>query len=151
MQRVTRSASAIAFVLCGLFAGIAFAQSDYEFWPGADYDPSIPTIKGVLGYESGERITWHRDTIRYFEALRDAVPERVALFRYAESWEGRELIYAVITSPENMARIDDVKANMQRLADPRKTSRAAADAIIENQPAVTWLSYSVHGLSLIHI
>ena len=131
--------------MVGLFAGNAYAQNDYAFWPGADYDPAIPTVKSVLGYESGERITWHRDTIRYFEALRAAAPDRVTLFRYAETWEGRELIYAVITSPENMARIDDVKANMQRLADPRKTTRAAASAIIEDQPAVTWLSYSVHG------
>jgi hypothetical protein len=131
--------------LVGLIAGSAFAQDNDAFWPGADYDPTIPTVKSVLGYESGERITWHRDTVRYFEALRAAAPDRVALFRYAESWEGRELIYAVITSPENMARLDDVKANMQRLADPRKTTRAAASAIIEAQPAVTWLSYSVHG------
>lgn len=131
--------------MVGLLAVNAYAQNDAAFWPNADYDPSIPTVKSVLGYQSGERITWHRDTIRYFEALREAAPDRVALFRYAESWEGRELIYAVITSPENMARLDDVKANMQRLADPRKTPRAAASSIIEDQPAVTWLSYSVHG------
>ncbi len=99
----------------------------------------------MLGYRSGERITWHRDTIRYFEALAAAAPDRITLHRYAESWEGRELIYAVISSPRNMARIDDVKANMQRLADPRLTSSAQATSIIADQPAVTWLSYSVHG------
>ncbi|MED5461785.1 MAG: M14 family metallopeptidase, partial [Pseudomonadota bacterium] len=44
-----------------------------------------------------------------------------------------------------MARIDDVQAGMQRIADPRKTSRAEAELIIADQPAVTWLSYGVHG------
>ena len=124
---------------------LAHAKQAYEFWPGADYDPAIPTIESVIGHSSGERITWHRDTVRYFEALAEAAPDRVSLHRYAESWEGRELIYAVISSPENMERIEDVKAGMQRLADPRRTSRAAASDIIGGQPAVTWLSYGVHG------
>ena len=145
MQRALRVATAISAIAILSVAGRINAQEGYEFWPGANYDPAIPTIRSVLGYDSGERITWHRDTIRYFEALAEAAPERVQLFPYAETWEGRELIYAVITSPENMARIDEVRANMQRLVDPRKTTRAEANAIIEDQPAVTWLSYGVHG------
>ncbi len=55
------------------------------------------------------------------------------------------MIYVVLTSADNMARIDDVKAGMQRLVDPRTTSRAAAEQLIADQPAVTWLSYGVHG------
>jgi hypothetical protein len=99
----------------------------------------------VLGHRSGDRITWHRDAIRYFEALEAAAPDRVSVSRYAQSWEGRDLIYVVVTSAANMARIEDVKAGMQRLADPRQTTRAEAEEIIANQPAVTWLSYGVHG------
>jgi hypothetical protein len=121
------------------------AQDNFVFWPDADYDPAIPTVKDVLGYSPGERITWHSDALRYFEALAKAAPERISVRQYAKSWEGRELIYAAISSAENMARIDDIKAGMQRLADPRKTTAAEAREIIRNQPAVTWLSYSVHG------
>ena len=121
------------------------AQDDFVFWPDADYDPAIPTIEEVLGYSSGERVTWHRNAIRYFEALAKAAPERISVSRYAESWEGRELIYVVISSAENMARIDAIKAGMQKLADPRETSLSEAREIIKNQPAVTWLSYGVHG------
>jgi hypothetical protein len=121
------------------------AEGDFTFWPDADYDPDIPNIESVIGHKSGERITWHRDTMRYFDALVEAAPDRIRIFRYAETWEGRELIYAVITSPENMARIDDIKTNMQRLKDPRITSAAEAEGIISSQPAVTWLSYGVHG------
>jgi len=135
----------IAIAAACLFANFAFAQDDFIFWPNADYDPAIPTVEEVLGYTSGERITWHRDAIRYFEALAEAAPERIFVARYAQSWEGRDLVYVVVTSAENMARIDDVKAGMQRLADPRQTTRAEAEEIITNQPAVTWLSYGVHG------
>ena len=128
-----------------IFSTYASAQENFVFWPNADYDPAIPTVEDVLGYPSGERITWHRDAIRYFEALAEAAPDRIFVSRYAQTWEGRDLIYVVVTSAENMARIDDVKAGMQRLADPRQTTRAEAEEIIASQPAVTWLSYGVHG------
>jgi hypothetical protein len=143
MRRIPGAALAAAF----LFLSISFSNATAwdEYWPGANYDPSIPTVEEILGHESGERITWHGEAIRYFEALAAAAPKRVAVFEYARSWEGRELIYVVITSPENMARIGEIKDGMQRLVDPRKTGRAAADGIIASQPAVTWLSYGVHG------
>ncbi|MEE9141286.1 MAG: M14 metallopeptidase family protein [Gammaproteobacteria bacterium] len=135
----------IVIIAIGFFATHAVAQDNFVYWPDADYDPAIPTVEDVLGYGSGDRITWHRDAIRYFEALANAAPERISVTRYARSWEGRELIFAVITSAENMARIDEVKAGMQRLADPRETSQVEAVEIIASQPAVTWLSYGIHG------
>lgn len=128
-----------------LFTTYTNASDDFVFWPDADYDPAIPTFKAVLGYEPGERITWHADAIRYFEVLAETSPERISVATYAQSWEGRDLVYVVVTSAENMARIDTIKSNMQRLADPRKTTRSEAQEIIKTQPAVTWLSYGVHG------
>lgn len=121
------------------------AQGDFEYWPDTDYDPAIPTVLEVLGYQPGERITWHRDAIRYFNALAAAAPDRIQLVEYARSWQGRELIYAVLSSAENSATLGQAKRNMQALADPRITDQAAANRIIEQQPAVTWLSYGVHG------
>jgi len=122
-----------------------YAQDDFEYWPDTNYDPAIPTVFDVLGYQPGERITWHRDAIRYFQALAEAAPDRVELVEYARSWQNRELIYAVISSAENSASLNDTKANMQTLADPRITDDASANRIIAEQPAVTWLSYGVHG------
>ena len=143
MNTLRTGMAALGLAIAGM--QMAAAQDDFAFWPGARYDPSIPGIADVLGYEPGERITWHRDAVRYFRALEAAAPDRVSVDTYAESWEGRELIYVIITSAENMARIDAVKEGMQRLADPGLTTRAEAEAIIAEQPAVTWLSYGVHG------
>ena len=145
MKSILRRAGASAVILTVALFKPAFAQDEFIFWPDADYDPAIPSFEDVLGYNPGDRITWHRDAIRYYEALQAAAPDRVFVSRYARSWEGRDLIYVVVTSPENMARIDDVKAGMQRLADPRLTTRAEAESIIADQPAITWLSYGVHG------
>ena len=128
-----------------LISNPSSAADNFVFWPDANYDPAIPTIESVLGHQPGERITWHAEAIRYFEALAEAAPDRISVAPYAQSWEGRELVYAVVTSAENMRRIDEIKANMQRLADPRGTPRSEAQRIINTQPAVTWLSYGVHG------
>ncbi len=145
MKDAQRHLKTMIVIIASLVATHASAQDNFVFWPNADYDPAIPTVEDVLGYESGVRITWHRDAIRYFEALEEAAPDRVSVSRYAQSWEGRDLIYVVVTSAQNMARIDDVRQGMQRLVDPRQTTRAEAEEIIASQPAVTWLSYGVHG------
>ncbi|MBT8074037.1 MAG: peptidase [Xanthomonadales bacterium] len=140
-----RKALTAVVLLIALFSVHAHAGDDFVFWPNADYDPAIPTFEDVLGYNPGERITWHGDAVRYFEALANAAPKRLSVKPYASSWEGRELIYAVVTSAENLANIEVIKSGMQRLADPRRTSPAEAREIIKTQPAVTWLSYGVHG------
>ncbi len=136
---------ALLLLALSLAAAGLSAQDDFAFWPDPDYDPAIPSIEEALGHAPGERITWHRDVIRYFRALERAAPGRISVVEYARSWQGRELIYAVLSSPENMARLDEVKRDMQRLGDSRTTSRAEAERIIADQPAVTWLSYGVHG------
>jgi len=135
----------LTVILLASFCSRSLAQDDFMFWPDPDYDAAIPTIEQVLGYTPGTRITWHRDAVRYFEALQQAAPERVILQEYAQSWQGRELIYAVISAPENIANLETIKARMQGLADPRVTDAATAANLITSQPAITWLSYGVHG------
>ena len=132
-------------LLTALLGSVSYAADKFVFWPNAEYDPAIPSFEDVLGYRPGERITWHGDAVRYFEALASASPKRITVHRYAKSWEGRDLIYVIVSSEQNMARIEQIKTDMQRLADPRKTSRSDATQIIKNQPAITWLSYGVHG------
>jgi hypothetical protein len=114
-------------------------------WPEADYDAAIPTTKSILGFEIGREMARHDEVTRYFESLSTAAPERMKIFEYGESWEGRKLIYGVISSPKNIARLDDIKAAMQRLSDPRKLAKGEAEALIRDNPAVVWLAYSVHG------
>ena len=140
-----RIVAAVVAVFGLLHTQSAQAQQGFEFWPGANYDPAVPTFEDVLGYAPGERITWVHDVRRYFDALQAANPDRVVITDYARSWEGRGLFYVAISSPQNISSLDTVKSNMQKLADPRTTDSSAANAIITSQPAVTWLSYGVHG------
>lgn len=121
------------------------AQEKAEFWPGASYDPSIPGHQAILGYGPGERITSPANIVRYLESLAGAAPRRMKVFDYGKTWEGRRLIYAAIGNESNMARLEWLKASMQRLADPRKTPPAEAKKLMADLPAVVWLGYGVHG------
>ena len=126
-------------------APIVLTPQTSDYWPGADYDPAIPSVRSVLGFESGAEMARADQVNRYFEALAAAVPQRMRTFEYGESWEGRKLIYGVISSEKNIARLDDIKKAMGRLADPRRLSTDESRAIIQSMPAVVWLSHSVHG------
>jgi hypothetical protein len=106
---------------------------------------AAPTPKSVLGYELGERYTSHAKLERYLFALRDAGTGRMKLLPYGETYEGRTLYLAVFSAPENLARLDEIKADIRRLADPRAGTAAEAEAIIKRSPSVAWLSYGVHG------
>jgi hypothetical protein len=81
----------------------------------------------------------------YLQALAKAAPTRTRLIEYARSWEHRPLWLMVIGSPERIAKLDEVKRDLQRLADPRGLSQGDADRLIQSLPVVTWLIHGVHG------
>ena len=123
---IVRNIVATIFINLMAFSSFSLAADTYEFWPGSDYDPAIPTVEQVLGYQTGEKITSPRDMIRYFEALEQAAPNRIKLTDYAKSWQGRRLIYAAISSSKNIAELPALRQDMQQLADPRKIDQATA-------------------------
>lgn len=116
-----------------------------DFVPGTRYDPAIPTLESVVGHAPREEITHPDDIVRYFEALAEAAPDRTELIQYAESWEGRPLIAMVIGSPERMARLDEIKADLARLSELRGLSDDEVEALIAELPVVTALMHGVHG------
>jgi len=144
MNRFTVLPLFCLMLLTGMSTGVAKAQ-DFEYWPGTEYDTSVPTAEEILGYRIGDRITSHAGLMKYLEALESAVPDQVQILEYARSWEGRRLVYAFVGSPERIGALADVSEGMKRLADPRVTSRASADSLIASLPVIVNLSYSVHG------
>ena len=132
-------------ILLLAFVSASFAQAKFEFWPGAAYDPAVPTLRKVLGYDFGDRISSHANIVRYLNALAAAQPNHVKVFDYGKTWEGRELVYAVIGSDANIKRLPEIRAAMKQLHDPRKTPQADAQRLMANMPAVLWLAYGVHG------
>ncbi|MFC1728857.1 M14 family zinc carboxypeptidase [candidate division KSB1 bacterium] len=126
------------------FISGAAAQS-WEFYPDGTYDAGITRPQDFLGYDLGERFTFHHQMIAYYETIaRES--DRVQFHEYGQTYEQRPLTYLIITSPENFTRLDEIRENNLKLADPRMlASSEEAERIIQSNPSVAWLGYSVHG------
>ena len=93
-----------------------------------------------LGYPLGSRFTPHYKIVNYFNQAASAMPQMMKLEKYGETNEGRDLLLAFVSSPENMAKLDEIRKNNLRLTGILKDKAADITA-----PAIVWLSYNVHG------
>ncbi len=135
---------ALVFIYLLLVISAVSAQN-FEFLPGAKYDPAIPTLKKVVGHDFGEKITMHHEAEKYMTALQQAAGSRLKVIKYAETWEGRSLYVMVIGSAANISKIEEIKAGMQKLADPRKITTNEANSLITSLPSIVWFICGVHG------
>jgi hypothetical protein len=117
--------------------------------PLVNYLPKVdgvPTPKDRLGYIAGApgKLTYYDDIVEYMNVLAKASP-RVRVVAMGKSGEGREMVLVVVTSQENMERLEDNKDLMAKLADPRvvKTSEEA-DAVVAKTIPVYWLTSNLH-------
>ncbi|MGD2114258.1 MAG: M14 family zinc carboxypeptidase [Acidobacteriota bacterium] len=109
-----------------------------------ELDPAVPSPAAFLGYPLGTRFTRHARILDYVDALSEASP-RVTSWRYGETYEGRPLTLLAVSSPENVSRLDEIRARHARLADPRGLDAEERERLIEETPVVVWLAYGVHG------
>ncbi len=107
----------------------------------------VKTFEEVVGHKIGDRITLSHQILNYLNYLEEA-SDRVVLQEIGTTYDHRLQVAAIITSPENHARLDEIRENAQRLNDPRQTTRSEADEIIETQPAILYLGGSIHGFEL---
>ena len=93
-----------------------------------------------LPHRLGEQFTAHHLLVDYFEYVADNSP-RVKLEEYGRTNEKRPLLLAYVSTPENLARLDEIRQNNLRAAG---LLPGDADPALEDI-AIVWLSYSVHG------
>ncbi len=120
------------------------AAQEFPFLPGVRHDAAVPTLQQIVGHDWGTEISSHAEIERYARALAER-SDRVAVFEYGRTWENRTLLYLAVSSPQNLQRLAEVKAGMQRLADPRRLDQTAARDLVAGLPAVAMLAYTVHG------
>ncbi len=129
-----------------LFPGSARAQ-DLPFAmevrvPGVEsYDPAIPRPESVIGHVVGETHTRSHLVADYYRAVAEA-SDRVVVNRHGATYEGRHLLHAVVTSPANQARLEQIRMANHRLSDAPGEVTAA---MIDNMPVVVHMGYGVHG------
>jgi hypothetical protein len=128
--------------LAPLFA----ATSSFDFYARGPYRPSVPRPSHLLGYEPGEFHTDFRGMERVILAIAHAASDRVRVIEYGQSYERRPLRLIIISSPENMNRLEEIRARIRKLADPRTLSSSEeAATIIRTTPVIVWLNYANDG------
>jgi hypothetical protein len=108
---------------------------------GVSYQSSIPRPDDLLGYTIGQRHTRPDQIVRYFEMMATA-SDRVVFREHGRTYGGRPLIHALVSSPSNLARLEDLRRQNLQLSDnPGRVS----DRAIDDMPVVILMGYSVHG------
>ena len=91
-----------------------------------------------LGYELGERWTLHHNVLNYVNhAAQES--DYVTIHSYGKTNQHRELVYLVVTAPENHEIIEEIRLNNLRLTGLEEGEPT------ENQKGIVWLSYNIHG------
>src|SRR3954467_2811187 len=113
-----------------------------------DHLPSsstVPTPLKVLGYVPGTigRLSRTEDLNRYFRAVEAASP-RVKVFSLGLSDEGREMIVAAVADENTIKRLDENRAMLTKLADPRALQPSERARLVRDAKPEYWLTGSIH-------
>ncbi len=98
----------------------------------------VPSLRAVTGTALGAAPIAGRQAGAYLRAV-DRASDRVRAGVLGRSTEGRPIPYAVVSSPRNLARLDAVAARL------RAVRAGQAGGLPDDQPAIVWLTGSVHG------
>ncbi|HEX2970271.1 MAG TPA: M14 family zinc carboxypeptidase [Bacteroidales bacterium] len=120
-------------------SGIKGQQPEYLL-KGTNYMSEIPAPSSYLGFEIGERHASHDQIVGYFTLLSQK-SDRVKYEIYGRTHEGRPLTVAIISSPENIRNIEEIRRKHLMICDPS----TSGDMNPAEQPVVVWLSHSIHG------
>lgn len=131
----------LGFLLVAVVASRAAQPLDYFLPAGTTYDPRVPTPEQFFGFQVGE---WHIRSelnVAYLRAVAAAAPDRVKFEIMGYTHERKPLVLLTITAPENLSRLEQIRAEHLALLDPAKNT--ALD--VATMPVVVDLGYSIHG------
>ena len=129
-------------ILLFTFFGNAQQQQptlDYYLPQNVTYNKSIPTPKSVLNFELGEMHTDHTQVALYMKEVAKA-SNRILIETTGATFENRPLQLLTISSPKNLANIDEILKRHQAITDSEANNNDLSDL-----PIVVYLGYSIHG------
>ena len=132
-------------LLALLLASPLAAQDQFDFYARGPYRQAVPRPETITGYAAGDQHTMYAVMQHYLDTLVATAGDRVRIETWGRTTEYRPIRALIISDPANIAKLDQIRAGLAELADPRKTSAARAAAIAAQQPAVAYFQYSVHG------
>ncbi len=131
---VTRSLRLIAGLLLVATAQAGFAQQQ-----------SLPTPEQFFGYRMGadRKLAGWEQLYAYYRKL-DAASDRMQMVELGKSSEGRQFVAIFISSPQNLARLEQLRELNARLADPRGLPEAQARQVVEQARSVIIQTFGLH-------
>jgi len=126
-----------------------------EFTTGEEYLPrtvsyvpesdTVPSPSDVLGHLAGapNELSRTADVGRYFRRLDEASP-RVQVHTIGTSEEGREILLALVSDERNLQDLERYTSVVQRLADPRRTTREEMEALLATGKVFYYLTGGLH-------
>jgi hypothetical protein len=118
--------------------------------PLTDYlpaSPNVPTPKAVLGDVAGApgKLPYAEEVYRYMRLLEKSSP-RVKVFSIGTTEEGREMIAVAVASESLLAKLDENRARLTKLADPRTINfnEAEADRLVDQSFPIYYITGTIH-------
>jgi hypothetical protein len=118
--------------------------------PLTDYlpaSPNVPTPKSVLGDVAGApgKLPYAEEVYRYMRLLEKASP-RVKVYSIGTTEEGREMIAVAVASEELLSRLDENRARLAKLADPRtiNLNDDEADKLVAASFPIYYITGTIH-------
>ena len=111
----------------------------------------IPTPESVLGHPVGAdfHLATYEDSIRYLEKLA-AASDRVEIRTVGRTSFGRDIHLLVISSPENLARLDRWREISLRLAHPEGLTDDEARKLAREGKAIVHIDNGLHATEVAH-
>src|ERR671928_2175923 len=121
MKQNARTAAARALLLAFVLCAVAPAQERverFDFYARGPFRQQVPRPQSLLRYDVGEFHTNYATMERVVQAIAQAAPDRVRVFDIGLTNEYRMQHLVAVSAPENIARLDEIRANLKRLSDP---------------------------------
>jgi hypothetical protein len=109
------------------------------------YAQQVPSPEAFFGFRMGadtELASWPQ--IREYFTQVARISDRVDLVDAGPTTDGNRLIGAIVSLPENLARLDEIKATNRRLSDPRQLAPEEAKSLAATQKVILAIGASIH-------
>ncbi len=106
---------------------------------------AIPPPEAVLGFVPGDdrRLAEWAQVLEYLKALA-ATSGRIRVEEVGTSTLGRPFVVVTVSSEANQARLEEIRRDNARLADPRGLSEEDAAALVARGKVVVAMGFSIH-------
>jgi hypothetical protein len=120
-------------ICCSVFVGTAVMQAQ------------VPTPVSALGHTPGDDfyLANYEETVKYFHTMAGS-SDRMKMFTVGKTTQGRDIEVGVISSPQNLARLDEFKKNGRQLATAEGLNDEQAHKLARDTKVIVHIDGGLH-------